>query len=283
MVKGIKKFRVFVYLFINLIALFLLTNCTKGKKKELQEPVQANAEPESAPMESDSLDTPVVDPSSEETIVMDPTIEEAPTSEESVSAPIAYTAEHIRFSFDKSNVSDEYITIIKGIVDFLQKNSQSNIICKGHTDQHGSEAYNLALGQRRAEAVKKELISNGIQEERIETVSLGENEPLTIAYNASAYAQNRRVECSTAMSAANTIEESTLNSDQVEETPLVEQQSEEVIQSPYEEEQVIESQPEDDIISPPSSDSASEIENTESTDDSSLEDTSPTQAEEVIE
>ncbi len=77
----------------------------------------------------------------------------------------------------------------------LQANTAaSRCALSGHTDERGSDEYNLALGQRRAAAVKAYLVQHGIAESRIETVSYGEERPIAQGSDESAFAQNRRAE-----------------------------------------------------------------------------------------
>ena len=77
---------------------------------------------------------------------------------------------------------------------WLRKNSSINVVLEGHADERGTREYNLALGQRRAESVANYLIANGIQRNRLITKSYGEERPLSLGSNNSAWSKNRRVE-----------------------------------------------------------------------------------------
>jgi peptidoglycan-associated lipoprotein len=100
----------------------------------------------------------------------------------------------VHFDFDQSELRSEDRAILDAKVPILQANSAVAIRVSGHTDERGSDEYNLALGQRRAGAVKAYLASHGISESRIETVSYGEERPVAQGSDEGAYAQNRRAE-----------------------------------------------------------------------------------------
>ena len=100
----------------------------------------------------------------------------------------------VHFDFDQSDLRSEDRAILDAKVPILQANSAVMIRIAGHTDERGSDEYNLALGQRRAGAVKAYLVQHGIPETRIETVSYGEERPVAQGSNEGAYGQNRRAE-----------------------------------------------------------------------------------------
>jgi peptidoglycan-associated lipoprotein len=100
----------------------------------------------------------------------------------------------VHFDFDQSDIGSEDRAILDAKVPILQANSGVMIRIAGHTDERGSDEYNLALGQRRAGAVKAYLVQHGISESRIETVSYGEERPVAQGSNEGAYYQNRRAE-----------------------------------------------------------------------------------------
>ena len=77
---------------------------------------------------------------------------------------------------------------------WTRKNSELTFVIEGHADERGTREYNLALGQRRAESVANYLIANGIKRSRLITKSYGEERPLSLGSNDSAWSKNRRVE-----------------------------------------------------------------------------------------
>ncbi|MDR1849492.1 MAG: OmpA family protein, partial [Zoogloeaceae bacterium] len=75
---------------------------------------------------------------------------------------------------------------------FLNANRQLKVLIQGNTDERGSHEYNLALGQKRAEAVRQMLLLLGVQEGQVEAVSLGEEKPRAEGHDEAAWAENRR-------------------------------------------------------------------------------------------
>lgn len=100
----------------------------------------------------------------------------------------------IHFAFDSSEVRDEFIPVIEAHADYLADNPDRTMTIEGHTDERGSREYNLALGERRAEAIMRLLVANGADRDQLEVVSYGEEEPLIAESNEKAWAENRRAE-----------------------------------------------------------------------------------------
>jgi len=109
------------------------------------------------------------------------------------SARAALTAA-VHFDYDQSDLRPEDRAILDAKIPILQANADVKIRVAGHTDERGSDEYNLALGQRRAAAVKRYLVDHGIADARIETISYGEERPVAQGSDETAYAQNRRAE-----------------------------------------------------------------------------------------
>ena len=100
----------------------------------------------------------------------------------------------IYFEFDRSNLTSKSIQTLKSALNALIENSSINISLAGHADERGTREYNLALGQRRAEAVSDYLVLNGIDKSRITVMSYGEERPSAFGQDEMSYAKNRRVE-----------------------------------------------------------------------------------------
>jgi peptidoglycan-associated lipoprotein len=100
----------------------------------------------------------------------------------------------IYFDYDKDEIRDDQKAALESKVPVLTLNTNIRIRVLGNTDNRGSDEYNLALGQRRAATVKRYLVSRGIAESRIETVSFGEERPAAQGENEDAWAKNRRDE-----------------------------------------------------------------------------------------
>jgi len=100
----------------------------------------------------------------------------------------------IHFDYDKSSVRPDDAGTLDQKVAILQANPELRIRIHGHCDERGSDEYNLALGNRRAQAAKQYLVSHGIDASRIETQSWGEERPLVDGHDEGAWSQNRRDE-----------------------------------------------------------------------------------------
>jgi peptidoglycan-associated lipoprotein len=98
----------------------------------------------------------------------------------------------VLFDFDKFDVKDEYKPLIEAHAKFLRDNSSAKMLVQGNADERGSREYNVGLGQRRADAVKKMLTLLGARENQIESVSLGEEKPACSEHSESCWAKNRR-------------------------------------------------------------------------------------------
>jgi peptidoglycan-associated lipoprotein len=105
-------------------------------------------------------------------------------------------ASTIHFDFDRSEIKAEWVTALDAKVAVMMANPSMSISVVGHADERGSDEYNIALGNRRALAVKRYMVDRGIAENRIQTSSLGEARPMVDAHNEAAWAQNRRAEFS---------------------------------------------------------------------------------------
>lgn len=100
----------------------------------------------------------------------------------------------IYFDYDSFTVRDEYRTVIEAHAAYLMTRRKSRAILQGNADSRGSREYNLALGQKRAEAVRKALAVLGVQEEQIEAVSFGEEKPRAVGETEQDFAENRRTD-----------------------------------------------------------------------------------------
>ncbi|CAN1592781.1 OmpA Outer membrane protein and related peptidoglycan-associated (lipo)proteins [Candidatus Pelagibacterales bacterium] len=101
-------------------------------------------------------------------------------------------ADRIFFATNKYNISTRGSETLLKQVTYLKNNQNLNVTLEGHADERGTREYNLALGEKRANAVKDYLIANGISSSRIKVVSYGKERPANPASNAIAWSQNRR-------------------------------------------------------------------------------------------
>ena len=100
----------------------------------------------------------------------------------------------IYFDFDEFVIKDQYRPIIEAHAKYLQANRSARATLQGHTDERGTREYNIALGQKRADAVKKMMVLLGAQEIQIETVSFGKEKPRREGHDETSWAENRRVD-----------------------------------------------------------------------------------------
>ena len=103
-------------------------------------------------------------------------------------------AETVYFAFDDYTLSSEAQSTVNSLADSLRANPSAVVQIKGHCDERGSIEYNLALGERRANAVKNYLTSLGVDGARLNTISYGEEQPADDGHDESAWARNRRAE-----------------------------------------------------------------------------------------
>ena len=98
------------------------------------------------------------------------------------------------FDYDQFVIKDEYKATVEAHAKYLQANRTLRVTLQGHTDERGTREYNIALGQKRADAVKKLMVLLGANEVQIETVSFGKEKPRREGHDESSWAENRRVD-----------------------------------------------------------------------------------------
>ncbi|MCF6298368.1 MAG: peptidoglycan-associated lipoprotein Pal [Thiomicrorhabdus sp.] len=105
-------------------------------------------------------------------------------------------SEVVYFDFDQSDVKSQFYSTIKANADYMALEPSAKVTLKGHCDERGTREYNVALGERRANAVKRALIAEGVSPSRITVISYGEEQPAVEGHNEAAWAKNRRAEFS---------------------------------------------------------------------------------------
>ena len=98
----------------------------------------------------------------------------------------------VYFDFDRSNIREDQRDRLESNAQFLTENSSIRVRIEGNCDERGTNEYNMALGQRRAQSVKKYLVNLGASVSRLETISYGEEKPLLFGHDEFSWAQNRR-------------------------------------------------------------------------------------------
>lgn len=100
----------------------------------------------------------------------------------------------VYFGYDSAEIGQEYVPVVAAHAQYLVKYPTARVRLEGHTDERGSREYNIGLGERRAQTVRRALMAQGVAESQIMTVSYGEERPAVEGSDEAAYAQNRRVE-----------------------------------------------------------------------------------------
>ncbi|MDR2991842.1 MAG: OmpA family protein [Burkholderiaceae bacterium] len=109
-------------------------------------------------------------------------------------APPSGVASSVYFDFDSDVIKPEYQSVVQAQANYLRSNPSLRVTLQGNADERGAGGYNLALGAKRADAVRRALEGYGVPAGQISTVSLGDKNPVNSAKNAAAYASNRRVD-----------------------------------------------------------------------------------------
>lgn len=107
---------------------------------------------------------------------------------------VVNVGDRVFFGTDSSDLSQQARTVLESQAAWLAQYSSVNISIDGHADERGTREYNLALGERRANAVKNYLVNLGVDPSRVSTVSYGKERPAVAGADESAWAQNRRSE-----------------------------------------------------------------------------------------
>ncbi|MDJ0778135.1 MAG: peptidoglycan-associated lipoprotein Pal [Gammaproteobacteria bacterium] len=100
----------------------------------------------------------------------------------------------IYFEYDSAKLSDESIALLETHGNFIAGSSTVNVRLEGHADERGSREYNIALGDRRAQSVRRVLLFQGAAVDQVDTVSYGEEQPAVEGHDEAAWSKNRRVE-----------------------------------------------------------------------------------------
>ncbi|MFP4475209.1 MAG: peptidoglycan-associated lipoprotein Pal [Desulfatibacillaceae bacterium] len=118
--------------------------------------------------------------------------QERETRQEYLEGREGFMEENIHFAFDSAVLSEKAQDILREKAAWLKAHPDDNVLIEGHADERGSNEYNLALGDRRAQAAKNFLVDLGIDPMRIDTISYGEERPIDPRSNEEAWAKNRR-------------------------------------------------------------------------------------------
>lgn len=123
-----------------------------------------------------------------------PVTEQGPTAKELARQQLEQLKQTniVYFGFDKYDVTSEYAQLLDAHAAFLRANPSVRITIEGHADERGTPEYNIALGERRANAVKMYLQGKGVSADQLSIVSYGKEKPAVLGHDEAAYAKNRR-------------------------------------------------------------------------------------------
>lgn len=157
------------FLIIGLLASFGVA-CTSTSETQTEEQTQPTTDRTGAQSQTDIQSDPFTDPSN----------------------PLSTTT--VYFDFDRAEVKAGDREIILAHARYLANNAGTKIVLEGHADERGSREYNIALGERRAKAVSQLMLLQGVAQSQIDIVSFGEERPVALGHDESAWSVNRRVE-----------------------------------------------------------------------------------------
>ncbi len=160
------------------VLVFLVASCTSEQTQPDGDSVSVEDPPPPPPPEPSGDTSPIEPVQVQDSLDSDPSLRQR----------------RVFFGFDSSNVEDDFRELILSHSGFLQGNPNSTITLEGHTDERGTREYNLALGERRARAVRQLLIVQGVSPNQIRFISYGEESPVALSHEETSWAQNRRVE-----------------------------------------------------------------------------------------
>ena len=174
-------------------AALLMAGCAKQemvKKDEGIAPAQAKAAPQQTAAKQEPQNVAV----KEQPVRQEPVKETASQQAADASSLAALKAElqTIYFDFDASTLTDAARSSLAKNAEVLKKNATAKIQIAGNCDERGSDEYNLALGEKRAQAARKYLVTMGVAAERLTTISYGKEKPADPGHNEAAWAKNRR-------------------------------------------------------------------------------------------
>jgi peptidoglycan-associated lipoprotein len=158
------------------VTMVVAANCSSKKK--------------TTPVQQQTVSAPVQQPTSA------PQVRDARTGNEQVAKPEVSVFTTVYFDYDQSSIREDQRTVLNMNAEILSKNRNVRIQIAGNCDERGTEEYNLALGQRRADAVKTYLTTYGVDSSRITTVTYGEQRPADNGSTEAAWAKNRRCDFS---------------------------------------------------------------------------------------
>lgn len=185
----VKKIGVLAFILMAVLAVSTMVSCAK---KDIQAG-QATIEGEEGSLEAEVIDgEEEIGNLGQDESLSEEQIESQRREAEANAVKEEFINENIYFGFDSATLEADAQEILRKKARWLEKNSEAVIVIEGHCDNRGTEAYNLALGERRAESAKAFLSDLGINVTKIMTISYGEERPIDPGETEQAWARNRR-------------------------------------------------------------------------------------------
>jgi peptidoglycan-associated lipoprotein len=172
---------------ISLLLLSLLAACASDKPADVVTPAAQTAEQKAA-ADKVAADKAAADQAAAAAAVAPATTDALNDVNGLLAKRSAY------FDFDKSAVKEADKAMVQGHGQYLGANAARKVVVEGNADERGSSEYNLALGNRRADSVKKMLVVSGAKGDQVSTTSYGEEKPAAKGHNEAAWSQNRRAD-----------------------------------------------------------------------------------------
>ncbi|USD64320.1 peptidoglycan-associated lipoprotein Pal [Vibrio sp. SCSIO 43136] len=141
---------------------------------------------------ADASNASQTDNQAQSEVVTTPLAGETQLTEQELKEQQLRETQTVYFAFDNSAISSDYEDMLAAHAAFISKDASIKVKIEGHADERGTPEYNIALGERRAEAVAKYLQALGVQADQIEIKSYGEERPLLLGQSEEVYAKNRR-------------------------------------------------------------------------------------------
>jgi peptidoglycan-associated lipoprotein len=176
--------------------IFLLNLAACSTPVQLDKPTidDRSTQSSSLPVVSDSAVVPIM-PTVIPNVVESPQLIPTQIEADQLNDPNGPLAKRkIYFEYNQYDIQNEYKPVIESHAQYLIKNTKRKVVIEGNADERGGREYNLALGQKRAEAVRKALQTLGVNDAQMEATSWGEEKPANSGKNEAAYAENRRAD-----------------------------------------------------------------------------------------
>ena len=178
---------------IILMSGMIAAGCSKKvvKSEVAGESSEAAPKVEAAMPEPAKPETHEISPKKEESIKSEE-ISRAETTKKAEPVVGIKGVEDIFFDYDRAYIRDDAKSVLEANASYLKANKNGRILIEGHCDERGTSEYNIALGERRAQAAQKYLVALGVDQSRISTISYGKEKPFCEEHNEQCWQENRR-------------------------------------------------------------------------------------------